>query len=243
MENSIILSRYPFVATDALILPSTDYRRSVLYAKVQLEEGQTVDFYCGFLITTENAGVEPYVGNYGNGPVTDAGASTDGWDNEQIWEAQQMVNWVNAKSGTGVDGGTADGGAPSPAIVVGDWHSSLAGTGTALPGTFLPNALNPGTMNLLTSQSNWFAAVAGPPSSKWTPQCNVCPPPENPYNGPTDQYFFSQPFLVNWPSDQVQAATIDESLIFNQGVLNLDAGVTAPLSPYYGVNITVIRPH
>jgi hypothetical protein len=46
--------------------------------------------------------------------------------------------------------------------------------------------------------------------------------------------------LVNWPAN----STTDESLFFTNGEVTLmgaDAG-TGPLSPYYGVNIRVIRP-
>jgi hypothetical protein len=228
-ENSLILSRYPLNDTDAFILPSTFYRRSVLYASVALED-QSVDFYCGFLMTTENASALPYVGSYGNG-ATD---SQTAWDNEQLYEAQQLVGWVQKKSAT------------NPAIVVGDWHASVGvspDAGVAPAGTFLPNPLNPATMTAL-SPSGWTFAVPSTTSgSTWQPQCNVCPPPENPYNGATDQYFFSQPILVSWP--QAMTATTDESIIFNQDVLSLpgaDAG-EGPLSPYYGVNFRVIRPH
>ena len=232
-ENSLILSRYKLTNSDSFILPSTLYRRSVLYSQVQLED-QSVDFYCGFLMTTENAGVLPYNGNYGNGPIQDPDPSTQGWENEQLYEAQLLINWEQKKSGS------------NPAIVVGDWHSQSRGTGTAPPGTFAATALNPATMNLFgntTSAPNWqFATPSTTSGSAWQPQCNVCPPPENPYNGPTDQYFFSQPMLVNWP--QAKTATIDESLLYTQGVTSLggDAG-QGPLSPYFGVNFKVIRPH
>jgi endonuclease/exonuclease/phosphatase family metal-dependent hydrolase len=222
-ENSLILSRYPLVNTAVLILPSTFYRRSVLYAQVQLED-QTVDFYCGFLMTTENASALPYVGNYGGGSTD----SQTEWDNEQTYEAQQFVTWQAKTSNS------------NPAIVVGDWHSSLAvTTGMAPSGAFLPNELNAPTMNTFSSAS-WTFALATPPGSTWLPQCNDCPLGENPYNGAADQYFFSQPMLVNWPAN----STTDESLFFTNGEVTLmgaDAG-TGPLSPYYGVNIRVIRP-
>jgi hypothetical protein len=228
-ENSLILSHYPLAMQDALILPSTFYRRSILYAQVQLED-QNVDFYCGFLMTTENYSALPYfesdgtpIGNYGNG-ATD---SETAWTNEQTYEAQQFIAWQQTKSGS------------NPAIAVGDWHSSLAVTGgTALPGTSLPTAIATPTMNLFNAQSTWTFAQA---LSPWAPQCNVCPPPENIYNGATDSFFYSQPFIINWP--QASTATQTESLFFNNGVLALggDAGL-GPLSPYFGVNFTVIRP-
>jgi hypothetical protein len=224
-ENSMILSKYPLLNTDVLVLPSTLYRRSVLYAQVQLED-QTVDFYCGFLISTLIAADLPYDGNYGGSYLSDAGVddSTLGWDSEQLLQAQQLVAWVQSKS------------KGRPAIVVGEWRSSLADTGHGV------GALNPQTMQLLQGSAGWTAAVPGPTSgSAWVPQCSYCPTSINPYNGPTASYFVSQPFLVGWP-DPTNAMK-DESLVFTGNTVPLagDAGA-GPLSPYYGVNISVLRP-
>ena len=47
--------------------------------------------------------------------------------------------------------------------------------------------------------------------------------------------------IANWPGD-VTHATTSESLIYTQGAVTVDAGVQAPVSPYYGVNFRVIRP-
>jgi hypothetical protein len=227
-ENSLILSRYPLKNTQAFILPSTDYRRSVLYASVQLED-QSVDFYCGFIMTTQNANALPYVGNYGNG-ATD---SQTAWNNEQTYEAQLLAQWVSTTSGT------------NPAIVVGDWHASIGvapDAGMAPMGDFLPNSLNPPTLGVFTS-AGWspVALVAGPGTPGWLPQCNDCPPPENPYNGPGDDYFFLQPYLVNWPK---MNPITNESLIYTQGVLSYenDGALNAPVSPYFGLNFGIVRP-
>jgi hypothetical protein len=226
-SNTMILSKYPLNNSDVYILPSTLYRRTVLYSQVQLED-QTVDFYCGFLMTTLNAQALPYQGNYGNG----AANSQDGWDNEQLYEAQLVTKWIGQKSGS------------NPAIVVGDWRSSIgigadAGV-TPLTGTNLPLDLNGQTM-LYFKQTGW--QFAAPPSSDqaWGPQCNYCPSAENPYNK-AESYFVSQPMLVNFAAN----STTDESLIFTEGVVQLtgaapDAGL-GPVSPYYGVNFRVIRP-
>ncbi|HEY1692905.1 MAG TPA: hypothetical protein VGG39_12130 [Polyangiaceae bacterium] len=230
-ENSLILSRYPLVNTDVFILPSTFYRRSILYAQVQLED-QTVDLYCGFLMTTENATVLPYEGSYGNG-ATD---SQTAWNNEQTYEAQQFAQWVQQKSGSTNP--------PTPAIMVGDWHSSYAvspDAGTPPSGAFLPNAINTATMDVFKNAGWTFTYPAVNSGSAWQPQCNDCPIQENPYNGSTDQYFFSQPMLVNWP--QGSTATTDQSLFFTEGHVDLgaDAG-EGPLSTYYGVSVDVHRP-
>jgi hypothetical protein len=227
-ENTLILSRYPLKNTQAFILPSTDYRRSVLYASVQLED-QSVDFYCGFIMTTQNANALPYIGNYGGG-ATD---SQTAWNNEQTYEATLLTQWVSTISGS------------NPAIVVGDWHASIGvapDAGMAPMGDFLPNSLNPPTLGVFTS-SGWSpAALApGPGTPGWLPQCNDCPPPENPYNGPGDDYFFLQPYLVNWPK---MNPVTDESLIYTQGVTPYDGDGSnnAPVSPYFGLNIGIVRP-
>jgi hypothetical protein len=228
-ENSIILSRYPLNKTQAFILPSTFYRRSVLYASVQLED-QSVDFYCGFIQTTQNANALPYVGNYGNG-ATD---SQTAWNNEQLYEAQLLVNWENSISGM------------NPAIVVGDWHSSIGvgpDAGTAPMGDFLPNDLNSQTLLFFNSQPGWSPVALAPGSGTagWLPQCNDCPPPENPYNGPGDDYFFLQPYLVNWPK---MNPVTSESLLYTQGVTpyDNDGAPNGPVSPYFGLNIGIVRP-
>jgi len=230
--NSMIISKYPLANSDVLILPSTLYRRSVLYSQVQLED-QTIDFYCGFLMTTLNAKSLPYAGVYGNG-ATD---SPTAWQNEQLYEAQQVVSYVAQKSGSASP--------PNPAIIVGDWRSSLAVAPDAAapaPGTNLPTELSKDTMNLFKATGSWTFATPPSSSSAWTPQCNFCPLSENPYNGNTDSYFVAQPILAFWPGDPTTAAT-DMSLLYTQGALALgnDAG-EGPISPYYGVNVRVIRP-
>ncbi|HEX3343537.1 MAG TPA: hypothetical protein VHS09_03145 [Polyangiaceae bacterium] len=229
-QNSMILSKYPLLNTDTLVLPSTDYRRTVLYAQVQLED-QTVDFYCGFLTTTLNADALPYVGSYGNG-ATD---SLTAWQNEQAYQAQQLVAYVQQKSGASNP--------PNPAVVVGDWRSSQPAATGAMgpPGTSLPNALSNQTMDFFQKQSGWIFAVDQSTGTSWGPQCNFCPASENPYNL-TDSYFVVQPMLVDWPGD-VTHATTSEQLLYTTGVVNLGGdGGLGPPSPYYGLNFRVLRP-
>lgn len=218
-NSTMILSRYPLQSSDALILPSTNYRRTVLYSQVQLED-QTVDFYCGFFITTLISSDLPYVGAYGNGNAD----SDKSYQAEQLYEAQQLAAWVQQKS------------QGRPAIVVGDWRSSLGGG----DGGSAPQPISPGTMQYLFGLGNqgWTPASA----SSWQPQCNYCPQGQNVYDGPNDSYFMEQPFLVNWTGDATQATT-DESLLFTQNTVPIggDAGL-GPVSPYYGLNIRVLRP-
>jgi hypothetical protein len=224
-ENaSMILSKYPLTNTDSFILPATNYRRAVLYAQVQLED-QSVDFYCGFFITTLIASDLPFLGPYG-GPADAGLSSADEYGNEQDYEAQQLTQWVQMKS------------AGRPAIIMGDWHSSVAAPmGTPDAGVPQPQALNPMAMTIMGSATGFTAASA----ADFPLQCTYCPSSLNPYNGQNSD-FINQPFLYNWPN--ASTAVKDESVLFtdNTAIQGLPNGATGPLSSYYGLNITVIRP-
>ena len=87
----VILSRYPLTDTDAFILPSTDYRRAVLFSRVQLHSCKTVDFYCGSFTSTLIAQDEPYTGNYGAGGDPNSTSSGGAYANEQILQAQRLA--------------------------------------------------------------------------------------------------------------------------------------------------------
>ncbi len=226
--STMILSRYPLTATDSYILPSTNYRRGALYAKVQLED-QAIDFYCGFFISTLIATDLPYTGNYGadGGAKDPTGAGAYG--QEQNWEATQLVTWIKQKSGN------------NPAIVVGDWRSSVgvAGLdgGTPLDGGMFspPTDLVPRSMAILGGALTPVAA------SDWVPQCDYCPGAQNILNAPgTDSYFVQQPFLYNWPG--MGNPVVDEKATFTTAEVDIGGGMQAPPSPYYGLEFHVIRP-
>jgi hypothetical protein len=55
--------RYPLSNVDVLVLPSTNFRRSVLYAQVAIDNGPKVDFYCAQLSSSLIDSDLPYVGN------------------------------------------------------------------------------------------------------------------------------------------------------------------------------------
>jgi hypothetical protein len=221
-NSSMILSRYPLTNTDSIVIPSTNYRRAILYAQVQLED-QMVDFYCGFFISTLIGSDLPFLGPYG-GP-DDAGlTSAQQYSNEQDLQAQQLIAWVQKKS------------AGRHAIVMGDWRSSVAGTNDAGAGAPPPGDLNPMATSIIGGAPN-FQAVSGP---NFQTQCNYCPGSVNSYNG-QDSYFVEQPFLYNWPG--TGNPVTDESLLFTDpSIVTLPDGGVGPLSPYYGLNITLIRP-
>jgi hypothetical protein len=221
---NFILSRYPLAKTDRYILTSTLYRAAVLYAQVQLEDGLDVDFYCGQLSSTLIASDLPYTGNYGAGATT----SQDGYDNEQTWQATQLVRWVASKSGK------------NPAIVTGDWHSGVGGAGgTNDAGWPLALPLSAQAVNVMFGASGW--SPASTPTWAQTPPCNICPCGQNALECPgSDSYFVLQPFLVNWPHGS--AAVVDERLSYTDAPLMTVDGGSVPLSQYFGVTIHVLRP-
>lgn len=110
--SSMVLSRYPLSDVETYYLPSTSYQRVVHYAKVEHEPGKKVDFFCGELSAAFGTLV-PYHGFYA------PDASKDPWFQEQMWQAQKVVDYVNKKS----EG--------RPAIITGDWAVSKAYTSPA----------------------------------------------------------------------------------------------------------------
>jgi endonuclease/exonuclease/phosphatase family metal-dependent hydrolase len=206
---SMILSRYPLTNVDTLVLPSTNFRRAVLYAQVQLQQGSSVDFFCAQLSSPLLDQDLPYTGNYDNGDPA------HGYDQEQLLQTAQLLDWVKTKKSP-----------KRPAILAGDWHASLAGTNLT--------AVNAAVIEQLTGSFQPAQADG------WQPQCTYCSQAVNAYNGADTQYLFATTFLWNWPAK----ATIESSIIFNQPVVpgvgpNGESGM---LSPSFGYHARVIRP-
>jgi hypothetical protein len=225
-ENSLILSKYPIVNSDSYVLPSSYYRRSVLYTQVQFPGNVTIDFFCGFLQTLGIAADLPYQGCFGNGAKT----SEDGYANENLYEAQLMASWIQAKSKK----------SGNPAVILGDWHTGLASTMAAAPdaGFPPPTAVGAATISFL---SGVLTPATGP---DWPAagQCTDCPGTVNLLNAPnTTSYFTMQPFVYNWPT---ASPVHSEQLIFTDNVIAIPPSTTnnAPISPYYGVNVQILRP-
>ena len=227
-NSSLILSKYPLVNTDKYILPSTYFRRSVLYGQVQFPGDLTVDVYCGFFSSTLIYDSLVYTGCFGDGNTSLQ--SQAAYTAENLYQGQLLASWVKGKSG------------PNPAVVLGDWHSSLGGGGDAGAGAFPPPmAFAPATMTYLAAQPRWVAVQgANWPASG---QCSYCPPSVNVLNaGSSTSAFFLQPFLYGWP--QGAAAVKSEQLLYTSNALTFgDAGApNEPVSPYYGLNFQVLRP-
>jgi hypothetical protein len=233
-ENSLILSKYPIVNSDSYVLPSSYYRRSVLYTQVQFPGNVTIDFFCGFLQTLGIASDVPYQGCFGNG----ATSSEQGYANENLYEAQLMAAWIQEKSKK----------SGNPAVILGDWHTGLGSTVTAAAdaGYPAPTPIGAATITFLSTPVSMggggLTAVSGP---DWPAagQCTDCPGTVNLLNvGNTTSYFTMQPFLYNWPAGS--GTLHSEQLTFTDNVIAIPPSTTnnAPISPYYGLNVQILRP-
>jgi hypothetical protein len=99
-ENDLlILSREPIAASKLYVLPSTDYRRSVIHAR--LASGLHV--FCASLTPTFSAVDLPYTGRYGDGAI-----GINGWIAENLLQTKKLIALVNNIAGS------------DPAIVLGD---------------------------------------------------------------------------------------------------------------------------
>lgn len=153
-ENpSMILSRYPLSNTDVYVLPSWLYRRSVLYAQVQLEQGTSVDFYCAQTSSPLLDSLLPYAGDYSNG------SDATGYDVEQLLQVNRTIGYVKATS------------KGRPAVLAGDWHASDKQASPPL------DDLNGASLMALRG-----AFTEALPSG-YKRSCTYCPLAMNPYNG------------------------------------------------------------
>ena len=257
---NLILSRYPIIDQDYLVLPSSQYRQGVLWSRIQLED-QQVDFYCGFFTSTLVSQDLPYVGPYGNGGNTSTSAEGGAYANEQNLQALDLIKWVKAKSGDpswqtcqpstgGPDAGSGQQ-CVHPAIIMGDWRASVgvpdAGP-QAPPLVTSPSNLVPGTVGILANAPGW-TPVSAP---GWAPQCTYCPQSDNPLNvGQNAGYFMTQPFLYAWgmsPKMSGPTAAQGEGLLYTTPTVQpgptsgFDAATLVPLSQYYGLNVQLVRP-
>jgi hypothetical protein len=192
--TAMILSHYPLANTDSLVLPSTNWRRQVLYAEVELEDAP-VDFYCAHLSAPNIDADQPYVGNYGKDQTTtlpDGGLSIEnGYEDEQDLQVQRVIAYVQQKSGqTG-----------RPAILAGFWTSGVQ-LDDSTGNTVLANQ-SPEVLRALDGRYGGAFVRADPPG--YQPACDQCP--QNPYDTGQPALDQSATFLFQYPAD----STTDES--------------------------------
>lgn len=169
---SMILSRFPIISSDVFVLPSTNFRRTVLYAQLQIEPTQTIDYYCAQLSSPLFDDALPYTGNYGGVDLS------RGYDNEALLQVQKAIAWIARKS------------SGRPTIISGDWQASVAVTQGSV------KVLADSNPEVIKSLRSSFAEAVAP---DWVPTCTYCPSPKNPYNGTFVGLAPEGVYLFNWP--------------------------------------------
>jgi hypothetical protein len=228
--TSMLLSHYPIASSEVYVLPSTGFRRAVLYAEIQLED-QAVDFYCAQLSSPNIDAALPYEGSYGQDSTTtlaDGGVVVEnGWEDEQYLQAQKAIAYVQAKSGaTG-----------HPAIITGSWISSPAVTidGGAV--------LAPRSPEVGAALRAAFVR-ADPPG--YVPACDACPAPTGIYGTLSVPLEYTATYLLGFAPN----ATTEESfwgtdntvtVVGNSFVSPPDGG-KGPISDVFPRLVRVIRP-
>jgi hypothetical protein len=224
-----ILSHYPLSNEQVYVLPSTGTRRAVLYAQVQLPD-QPVDFYCVALSSSTTDGLTPYVGDYGHDGKLPDGGTENGWEEEQDLQAQRAIAFIRANSQkTG-----------RPAIIAGDWETSVA-----YPPMVVAN-LSPEVSQMLGGA--FIEAVPSP----YVPVCDLCPSPQNAYNGSSSPYDERNVFLYNPPkaaaafpqeaTTQVTLWGTDDSVMLTMTPYETPPAASGPISPVFPRLVRVRRP-
>ena len=228
MTSSMILSHYPLSRTQTYFLPGTGYRHAVHYAQVQLEENQTVDFYCAQLISPLIDALLPYSGNYGQDRTDGGTVVENGWQDEQDLQVDRAIAFIKKTS-------AASG---RPAIIAGDWHSS---THAEEPdgGGVIVGDLSPEVMAELGS-------AFGPPQEPqdYVEACNACP--TNPWlkTAPLD---LTHTFLSGFAAGSVTddelwdtTANVPINSVLCESAPNSGSG---PIFEYFPRVVYVLRPH
>jgi hypothetical protein len=235
MNGSLILSHYPLANTKAYVLPGTGYRRTGLYAEVQLTGGLNLDFFCSQMVSPLIDTELPYVGNYGQDAthvLPDGGQSSEnGWEEEQTLQIQRLVPWiVGQNKATG-----------NAAIVAGDWHATVGVNDDV--GTVILGDQSPEVVKALDS-------AYGGPFTRATPQgqpprCDYCPAPTDVYNPGVIPEAFATTYLLNFPAD----SSTDDVVWATENIVPITSirdepapAPEGPLSPYFGRSVHLIRP-
>jgi len=150
------------------LLPSTNFRRAILGARVDLPGGRSARFHCTALSAPVSATDLPYTGAYGGGQQ-----GVNGWIAENELQVTKLVARVErAAAGEG-------------AVVLGDFQ-----TGAEYKrGADVVVAAAPAYRSIAQLEAAFAPGVA----RDWRPECTHCP--ENPLTPGTPPYRFAQIFL------------------------------------------------
>ena len=86
----VVLSHYPIRDKQLRVLPATDWGRGILRAVIDLDNGESVDFYCSSISVLDDQAQLPYTGPYGNGEYHEAGLDAE--QDLQIERIQEFVD-------------------------------------------------------------------------------------------------------------------------------------------------------
>jgi hypothetical protein len=231
---SMILSHYPLKNTQFYVLPASGFRRAVLKAQVELEDNQIVDFFCGQLSSPLIDADLPYTGYYGKDMlVFDGGAPENGWEDEQDLQATEAIQWMEQQA-------DADG---LPAIIAGDWHSSVpctAGSGCSTTLNALSPEVNATFTSTKSSKTGKTAVLAHPPNYVRT--CDYCAAPTNSYNTGTYSYEWTPTYIYGFPNPTGSA--VAETLWDTDNIVPIPEmnGMLAPIAEAYPRNVQLLRP-
>ncbi len=210
-SSLLVLSRYPISASEQWVLPSTEWRSSVLRAELALPNGVALDAYCTELTSPQTGVTHPYAGAYG-GTATD---SDGAWLEEQTLQAKKLVAYVTRKSGS----------VGRRAVLSGELYSGTNAGGL--------EQINPTAFATISSA---FPIAMRP---DYTTACTFCP--DNPITTPPGQTpnalstWTSLTFAVNLPVTDIVTSSIilkDQTIPYSSYKI--------PASPYYGFR-TVVR--
>lgn len=223
-QNGVmILSRYPLSNEETFVVPGTWNRRVVVNATATLPNGAELDVYCNHLTPIFNVtGVNtfPYTGQYGGGATTDP----EQWAAEQRLQAEKLINYVQATSGT------------RPAVVLGDINAGREVRDAN--GEIVLYAEGEPTLDVLESVLTLGAAA------DYEPLCTFCD--TNPLNGVEDTLpvWIDHIYLHELDANAVVSTerTFDEFVV----PVQIDDGMggttdaLVPLSDHYGLK-SVLR--
>jgi hypothetical protein len=212
-NSAVVLSRYPIdmMKSEEWVLPSTEWRTTFLRAVVQPSPGAEIAVYCGEITSPQDPVFHPYAGQYGGGA---SGAAA--WRNEQLLQAQKLVDYVTRRS------------IGQQAIVAGEFYAGPAITNVVA-------GLNAPAFAALAGA---FAVAEAPDFPGACTFCNDNPITTPPGSTPTVDSTWTS---LIWSFGLARVDVSRSSIFLNDATINVpSAGYAIPPSPYYGFR-TVVR--
>ncbi len=214
-QNGVmILSRHPLKDAANWVISGTWNRRNILSATVELPNGSELDAYCNHLTPIFNpTGINtfPYTGQYGDGMT-----GPDGWEAEQLLQAQKLIDYVTETSGT------------RPAVILGDLNA-----GHGFPDEDIV-AEGEETLDLLE------AAFVPAYTADYAPLCTFCS--TNPVTNPTDDPLAVSGWIDHILLHNLSAdAVVSTERVYDEEVVPVD-GQMVPLSDHFGMRSVIVVP-